>query len=494
MKIEEHYPIKIEHWMHLPANKFIGQQFHSYNFIFGISPEDPMDEECCYFNIWNEKKIYNESTKTIVFYAKTYSAFKVRNKSNPPSPEFFFELVLKAGSDFAKLFYTRTKGTNLLHHKIRKPVYSELKQDIIKTIDHWNKKIKINSITKFPDWQSTFKNLPPIPEHKKWKGDSHTTLEQDISFSLLKNEPISKREENIFKELSSFYFELDNELKKLDYKAISKLDFENFKNYIFYAFNYLALISNELTVFTTYRLVVNESITGNNESITDIKYLKYPSLEIVKKINKYNRANTPETNVFYSSETIDTAIKEIRPPLNKKISVGIWKPIDNNKKLISFPIFHSEEALKKNKAANKAKKSFDDHFNFTSPLLMDYMGYYFKLLGREYTKRVYNHYEYLISGLFSERILSQKQQENLNFRYDCIVYPSVGNEFVTDNLAMTPETLDNDFWLSEVMEFEIIEQYYDSKNIAAHPEMITLAKINSLKRTSNISESGVIKW
>ncbi len=503
MQIEQQYPIKIEHWFHLPLDKFTGYLTdNGYNYIFGITPEDKIDNECIYVNIWIEKKILNKTTNTIVFLAKTYSCFKIRNKFQKPSQKFFFELVEKAAQEFASQFHFRTRNTNLSHLRIRKPIFSDIIADIEKTINIWDKKYRNSMLATPINWQAKFRNLPEIPVYKQWAKDSYSTIEQDISYKLINNQPISKEEEIIFKELESFYKELDEKLIKLNYHDFTTDDFENFKNYIFYAFNFISLISDEYSISGTYRLVVNEEVRDDkkNESITDITLLKYPSIDKVKEIGKYNRANTPDTNVFYSAENIDTALKEKRPGINKLITVGIWEPKNKNKKFIAYPLSHSDVALNLNEDVKKATEAFENNKNFSSPLFKNYMRHYFKLLGREFSKTInYNnpnhHYEYLISSLFSERIFARSEEgEAKGFKYDCIIYPSVNNNYLTCNLAILPDTLDNHFYLKEVIEFEISEEFYDKKYIPLHPEQITLAKIKNLRRTRNFNSDGKIVW
>jgi len=347
-----------------------------------------------------------------------------------------------------------------------------------------------------PNWQTNFRDLPTIPEHKRWTGKSNMTVEQIISFKLLNRQTITNEEENIFKSLTTFYSELNEKLKTLDYTSFTEEDFENFKNYIFYAFNYVALITNNLTIFSTYRLVVNEWVTKNNEPITNVKYLKYPSLDIVKQVNKFNRANTPNTTVFYSAENIDTALKETKPPLNKLVTVGVWKPKNQGKQFISYPISHSEIAEQVNEGVAKATKAFEDHGNFNSSLFLNYMRYYFQLLGREFTKKVNHHFEYYISSLFSERILTDHKEQNggNNFHYDCIIYPSVGNGYKTDNVAIRPKVIDNDFYLEKIIEFEVKEAFYDKEYVLSHPENVTLAKIKNGRITNKIDKEGNITW
>ena len=349
-----------------------------------------------------------------------------------------------------------------------------------------------NYIMKKPNWQIKFRDLPEIPLFKKWSDGNKMTVEQSISFKLLNRQPISKKEEDIFNGLTSFYSKLNNRLLTLDYKSFSKNDFENFKDYIFYAFNYIALISNDLTIFQTYRLVVNEWVTGKNEPITDTTYLKYPSLDVVKKADKFNRANTPNTNVFYSTENIDTALKEIRPPLNKLVTVGVWKP-NTNKKFISYPISHNI-AIPVNEHVEKATNAFEELGNYNSSLFHNYMRYYFQLFGSEFTKQVNHHYEYYISALFSERIFDTLHDPNADFNYDCIIYPSVGNGYGTSNVAIRPSVIDNDFYLEKVIEFEVIKDLYDKPYVLTRPEIITLGRVNNIRVTNKIDKKGNISW
>jgi hypothetical protein len=344
---------------------------------------------------------------------------------------------------------------------------------------------------KKPNWQIKFRDLPEIPEIKKWIDGQRFTKEQEISFKLLQNQEISETEGNDFKQTFQFYESLNLGLQKLDYASFNESDFENFKNYINYAFNYTPLLSNKLTVYHTYRLVVNEWVSGINERISHTKYLKYPTLDIVKKIGKYNRANTPSTNVLYTAENIDTALKEIKPPTNKIITVGHWKPI-TEKEIISFPISHSESAIKINEGVQKSTKAFEEYGNYNSQLFVEWSRHYFKLLGREFTKPVNHHYEYLISALLSERVFSVRNDPKQSFNFECIIYPSVGNNFGTDNLAIHPHTVDKKFRLHKIIEFEIEETYYEKDYVLNHPEIITLAKVKNVSSAKKIIGEQII--
>ena len=336
-----------------------------------------------------------------------------------------------------------------------------------------------------------FRDLPEIPLPKRWREDLHTTIEQDISFKLLNGQAITTDEEKVFSDLASFYEAYDVKLNDLNFKTFTEDDLEKFRNYIFYVFNFIGSATNELRVPQTFRLVVNESVSGKNESITNASYLKAPSIEIVKRINRFNRANTPASSVFYSAENIDTTLKEIRPPLNKIVTVGVWVPKDKNKKLLSYPISHSDVALNINGGIQKATAAFEELGKYNSVHFMNYVRRLFKLLGREYTKPVQHHYEYLISASYAEQIFSEVDGNGRKF--DCIVYPSVGNGYITENLAMRPDTLENHFYLERVIEFEVEREFYNRPYVSGHPYKISLAKPKNFRMTSRIS-GDVIYW
>ncbi|MBK6983460.1 MAG: hypothetical protein IPH32_01285 [Bacteroidetes bacterium] len=294
------------------------------------------------------------------------------------------------------------------------------------------------------NWQVTFKNLPEIPNSKRWTSDFSTTLEQVIIKKIINKSFINEEETFILLELINFYNELYERLESLDYESFNNEDLKNFKYYIYYAFSYVALMTSKYTIFKTYRMVLNENIIGKNERIKHIKNLKHPSLDVVKKINKYNRSNTPESSIFYSCEDIDTALKELKPPKNKLVTIGVWMP-KKNRTFETYVVFYSDSTSKVNPDAYNAFSAFEKDFSKYPPIFKEFMASYYKLLGREYSKTVNHHYEYLISSLFSERII--EGASNFNVNYDCIMYPSVQNNYITRNFAIKSSIVDSDFYL-----------------------------------------------
>lgn len=343
-----------------------------------------------------------------------------------------------------------------------------------------------------PNWQTTFKDFPEIPLKKRWKKNSLMSIEQEIALKYVKQEPVSQDEEDTFKEILEFYKVLDQKLKDFDYTSLSESERELFKGYIQYAFNYLPTVSNNLAIFTTYRMVMNESVLGKNERITNIKYLKHPPFEIIQKIGRYNRANSTKTNVFYSSESIDTNLKELKPPLNKRVTVGVWRP-KTNRKFRAYAISHGKEAIINNVGAAKATQAFEEIKPYNSPFFIEYVENFLNLLGREFSKSVLNHLEYLTSSILAEQILHGKKNDDSE-SFECIIYPSVGNNFKTDNIAMRTDVFENNFYLEKIIEFEITEAFYDEPSVADEANEITLADVTNVSITTKIDKDGNIQW
>ena len=343
---------------------------------------------------------------------------------------------------------------------------------------------------KKPNWQLRFKDLPEIPNSKRWISGKRETLEQTISKKLLFGETLSETEKNVMLELTLFYGILYKSLEDIDYTNFTTKDFENFKNYIFYAFNYTVILKNNVEIIQLYRVVINENIIGSKKSITKKGFLTYPPIHIVKKINKYNRANTPNTTLFYGSETIDTSLNEIKPKVGDIVTVGTWVPT-RKCEFISFPISHSEPGFGINLNSTNAMKAVLEFKQKNDKMLTDFMEPYFYILGQEFSKPIKHHYEYLISSLFAESIFDNPQNKNTRFDIECIIYPSVGNKFKTSNVAVRKDVFRHNFELKNVKEFEITETHYDRQQSILTDE-IKLVEFKNFKETSNINGNDII--
>lgn len=339
-------------------------------------------------------------------------------------------------------------------------------------------------------WQTEFRDLPKIPDTKKWQEGERETTEQKISKKLITGKPVTLAEKEIMQDLVLFYAILYKSLQNLEFETFTTKDFKNFENYIFYAFNYFPALANKLTIYQLYRVVINQNLIGTKESLTKKGLLSYPPLHIVKKINKFNRANTPRTNVFYGAETIDTAINEIKPRIGDKVTVGVWQPI-TKREFNSYPISHSEKGFRINENSTHAIVAFDEFRKANDKVLIDHMEPYLHVLGYEYSKIIKHHYEYLISAMFSEKILKNPQNKGTSFDFECIVYPSVGNKFITSNVAVRTDIIRNEFSLSKVIEFEVTQCHFDNEQKSS-PESINLVEYKDYRETNTFEDNRII--
>lgn len=338
------------------------------------------------------------------------------------------------------------------------------------------------------NWKESYPNLPTIPLPKRWleNGIAGTaTEEQIISHKLHFKEPISGNEEKELLECIRFYNELADSLKRFDFTSVKDDKLEEFINYFDYAYNYLWLHSNQIELFETYRLVNN----SDRKSKEFVHQLGHPSLDIAKKKNALNRASSSKSTVFYSSETVDLAFKELKPSIGKIVTLGVWIP-KGNRKLLAYPIMGNPSVQLKNENSRTAGYAFSELKNRFHPLFGLFMDGYFNILNYEFSKPIKNKQEYLISSLFSERIFEEREK---NWTYDCIVYPSVGGEYTLSNFAIKPSVVDSRLQLIKAFEFEIGETFYDKKASTNKPRELSVANVK-IRRESKSIIGGRIEW
>jgi hypothetical protein len=97
----------------------------------------------------------------------------------------------------------------------------------------------------------------------------------------------------------------------------------------------------------------------------------------------------------------------------------------------------------------------------------------------------------MVSAWLSERILGSREEP---YKYDCIIYPSVGNELRADNIAMLPTVVDERMSLHRAIEFEVEEPFYHLGYTEHHPEHMTLAKIKNVVEARRIGGNGLVEW
>lgn len=477
--VEYKYPIQTEEFEIKKEESFLGQIRGNIQYSVSITPPDIFNN-CFYFNVWVNNKYINVTNDDEIFKLKTYSCFRI-SFDTEPTLNLLFKLLNDACLDAARVFHFKTRKTLLLHHNVPRPKIDAVKGIIEESINLWTqpKDQSKRFITKF-------KYLPEIPLTKQFLENNYTE-EQLISFKLLKDIPVKKSELEAFKKLTKFYDQLSSNLTDFKYEFIGE-EFTDFKNYINSAFNYLPILTNEIEIYKLYRLTINQEV-GENKSIVNSSKLSYRPKEI--KTSKYNRANTPETTVFYATENINTALKERRPKKGTLVTIGIWKPRKSNI-FRCYPIVYDDEILLENSLLSTEHQNIKKLLDKLPEEFKRFNYHFFKLLTKEYTKRVNHDIEYTISSIFSEKIFSVDDPIH---KADCILYPSVGHDLKTVNLAIKSEIIDaNRFELIEVMEFRIKDENYDNTLVKPHDVSIKVVDVEEFRSTKNILPDGSIIW
>ena len=223
--------------------------------------------------------------------------------------------------------------------------------------------------------------------------------------------------------------------------------------------------------------------------------MSYPPKHVVNKIGKYNRANTPDFPVFYGTDSIDNALLELRPEAGRLVSIGQWIPKKGEQvKLNSYPIYHNPMLVNINQTARDGYFAFQEIKKKGHPLLMEFMEVYFSFISVEFAKPVKNHIEYLYSALFAQRIFLVENDPLPEYNFDCLIYPSVGNTYQVENLAIKPNIIDEKFRLFKVFEFEITKTYYEKTPPRYHPEEITVVEYQNYEVTDWVEKDGYIVW
>ncbi|MFW5983139.1 MAG: hypothetical protein ACOCQ4_01465 [bacterium] len=196
------------------------------------------------------------------------------------------------------------------------------------------------------------------------------------------------------------------------------------------------------------RITINNRILGSNKRIKDIKLLKYPPAD---KVKKYGRCNLPKQSVFYGSTMFMTAMNEMKPRVGDLITKSIWK-LKEPKHLKFCPIFHIQPT---NGTFNPHSWELEQEFNkilkrdFPSEMHEPIINLS-KFIAFHFSK--YVHYkrnkDYLFSAYFANKIMN----ELVDGAIDGIVYPSVQSHLTLENVVLKTNVFDENYELSEVHE------------------------------------------
>jgi RES domain-containing protein len=336
-----------------------------------------------------------------------------------------------------------------------------------------------------------FRDLPEIPICKRYVEGRMATPEAEIYMKIHRKEVLTNEEEKLVKECIEFYKNVIPLLRKVDFNSLSKDDLQNLKGYFNYIFNYILICQNDMTCYGTRRVVKNKDVLGIERSLPNVSFLKYPPLEKVKEIGKYNRANTPNFNMFYGATSVNAALMETKPEKNELITAGIWYNPDLKRTLNTYTINFGKSAIEANPLVKKGYDYFQRIKEINHPLLMEVHEIIYEFLGEEYSKPANNHLDYFYSATYTEKILSDRKNKECS---EAIMYASIQNKYKYENLAIIPEIFDERFVLVKIYEMVVNETYYDKEIDFDNLDEISYIKPYYIREPRQVLPDGKIIW
>ncbi|MEO5643968.1 MAG: hypothetical protein ABIQ40_20320 [Bacteroidia bacterium] len=303
-------------------------------------------------------------------------------------------------------------------------------------------------------------NLPPIPACKICYSDKRNP-EIDAIFKCQNDELLTIEDEIALKEAIEFYRKLFPALKAINLSALDIDEVIGIQKYLDKAIDFSLLVRNDMTFNMIYRITCVDESFREKGKVRDLKYLKYPSVDIVKKQKRYNRANTFNKTVFYAASNWHIALLEIKPKPNQKIIMSVWKP-KTDELFNSYPISNTTVD---NDSVKIATDELQKHVETSHPLWTEILDLLLAFLGSEFVKDCKtvhpNRFEYLFSAYFSDIILGPIISDEPEANCDLIRYPSIAWNHKLDNIAMSPYCLDNKVMIHHAIEYEVEETYYE---------------------------------
>lgn len=211
------------------------------------------------------------------------------------------------------------------------------------------------------------------------------------------------------------------------------------------------LLLVDLMSNTFYRSVVNRKIVGTNTRIGRIEHVINPSIEIIKSIGKYGRANTPENSILYLSNSESETMTENEYQVGDLITVSIWKQVRDFKVL---PIVLEFDYSYPHDFINRTVKAYD---NLSLKMDSQFIGLIKEIhgfIGSEFSKSVTNHLDYLYTANFSYNIF-KNAIESKDKSPIAIVYPGVKCDYKYFNIAFEPSLYKDYVCLHEIKEIRI---------------------------------------
>jgi len=209
---------------------------------------------------------------------------------------------------------------------------------------------------------------------------------------------------------------------------------------------------------------VRKNINERDEAINLISTYSYPS-SILCKTN--GRANIRGKSVFYCSDNAVTSLMECQLKIGDIGYLSIWKPNATRKIKIQFCL---PRQLRPDNKWNEVRK--DIHPLITSHLNKNYedkQQHYIALINYLFDKFTKEKYPYPLSSWLADKYLFNDSW------VDIILYPSVAGGEKDCNMAIHPNTVDNNIRFQKVIKFKVID--VQKTKIAYRP--ISVGELNN---------------
>lgn len=288
-------------------------------------------------------------------------------------------------------------------------------------------------------------NFPKIPAAKTF--GQQMTPEQLVIMKLTNGQTIDKNDENTLKEAIDFYKEVFAFLKQIDLTNISEANGQLLIEFLIQALPMEVFNHNEIYFNDLYRVSFVPDFFLENGKVRDLKFLRQPPEDVIRKLGVYGRANSPNTTVFYAALKRGSAILETKPAVGQKIILAHWVK-DPNTRFYSYPITNNKNI--DNESLKAATAAFQKLLSRHHPLFAKILDLYMDFLSSEFLKDIpvahLKKYEYLYSAFFADRVLKNsfmKMPGNDMPPYSGIIYPSIAAKYSSANIAIVPDFVPN---------------------------------------------------
>ncbi len=197
------------------------------------------------------------------------------------------------------------------------------------------------------------------------------------------------------------------------------------------------------------RLTINKKLSkNNNETITKFGDLKNPPDEIVKKLNRYGRANLKNQSVLYASFILPTLIKETNPDVGDLVTISRWKLKNEDTPLFVSPIIDYAKCKDYQllevfeKALLQEPKDWQVMFFQHYCLTVKHFGKYVER-GKD------------INYIFSAHLADKIFHEIYGGKVEANIYPSVHDSGTTSNIAIKPDVFNEKYEIEEITESKL---------------------------------------